>query len=95
MATLARDAATTPRQLQRLFARDVGVSPKLLARIRRVQRVFAAWRDESGRWTRVAAECGYFDQAHLSRDFREIAGGAPPGLVEAMPRVTRQFKARR
>ena len=95
MATLARDAATTPRQLQRLFARDVGVSPKLLARIRRVQRVFAAWRDEPGRWTRVAAECGYFDQAHRSRDFREIAGGAPAGLVEAMPRFTRQFTALR
>ena len=91
MAALANEVATTPRHLQRLFERDVGISPKQLARIRRVQRVFAAWRDEPGRWASVAARCGYFDQAHLVRDVREIAGRAPAGLVEAMPAFTRLF----
>ena len=90
-ARLAELSAVTPRHLQRLFADQVGVTPKLLARIRRVQRVFAAWRDAPGTWSRVAAECGYFDQAHLVRDFREIAGGAPAGLIEAMPAFTRAF----
>ncbi len=91
MARLAELSAVTPRHLQRLFADQVGVTPKLLARIRRVQRVFAAWRDAPGTWSRVAAECGYFDQAHLVRDFRELAGGAPAGLLEAMPAFTRAF----
>lgn len=90
-ARLAELAAVTPRHLQRLFADEVGVTPKRLARIRRVQRVFAAWRDAPGTWSRVAAECGYFDQAHLVRDFRELAGGAPAGLLEAMPAFTRAF----
>ncbi|MBI3792045.1 MAG: helix-turn-helix domain-containing protein [Gemmatimonadetes bacterium] len=91
VGALAREVATTPRHLQRLFARDVGVSPKHLARIRRVQHVFAAWRDRPRAWAQVAAECGYVDQAHLARDMRAIAGGAPAGLVASMTAFTRAF----
>ena len=74
---IARDAGTTPRTLQRLFATQVGISPKLLARITRFQRVFRSWQQEPNTLARVAAECGYFDQSHLVRDFRDFAGAAP------------------
>jgi AraC-like DNA-binding protein len=92
---VADAAATTPRHLQRLFTRFVGISPKLLARIRRFQRVFAAWRDEPDSWASVAIGCGYSDQAHLIRDFSEIGGAPPAGLVAAIPEFTRQFTALR
>lgn len=90
---LAADLATTPRHLQRLFGVAVGISPKLLCRIRRFQRVFAAWRDDPGNWAAVAVRCGYFDQAHLARDFTELGGTAPAGLIAALPAFTRLFTA--
>ena len=86
-----RDVGLTTRHLQRLFRTQVGVSPKLLARLRRFQRVFAAWRDGRTGWSGVALRAGYFDQAHLVRDFNAFAGGAPAGLLAALPEFTRLF----
>lgn len=95
VSTLARECATSVRNLQRLFAAEVGVTPKTLCRMRRFQRVFAAWRDDPGSWASVAADCGYYDQAHLVRDFTELAGTAPAGLVASWGVFTRQFTALR
>lgn len=92
---VADSAATTPRHLQRLFTRFVGISPKLLARIRRFQRVFAAWREERESWAAVAIGCGYADQAHLIRDFSELGGAPPAGFLAVIPEFTRQFTALR
>lgn len=85
---LAETLGLTPRSLQRLFARQVGISPKLLARIVRFQRVFAARRDDPGSFARVAAQCGYSDQSHLVRDFRDFAGMPPAELLAAVPALT-------
>jgi AraC-like DNA-binding protein len=93
IAALANKLGTTARNLQRLFRAHVGIPPKLLCRIRRFQRVFAAWRDTPDTWAAVAAECGYFDQAHLVRDFSELGGGPPAGLVARLPEFTRLFTA--
>jgi AraC-like DNA-binding protein len=91
LAALAAEIGTTPRSLQRLFNRDVGISPKLLARIVRFQQVFAAWREDPASLSRVAQDCGYFDHAHLVRDFRELAGVPPAALLPNMPTFTRLF----
>jgi AraC-like DNA-binding protein len=91
--SLARTAGLTMRSLQRLFAEDVGISPKMFARIVRFQRVFAAVRDEPASLARVAAACGYYDQPHLIRDFRDFAGAAPAQLLTAMPEFTGFFTA--
>jgi AraC-like DNA-binding protein len=90
---LAGRLKTTPRTLQRLFARDVGIAPKHLARIVRFQRVFSAWRADPASLSRVAAECGYFDHAHLVRDFRELAGVPPAKFLPNQPEFTRFFTA--
>jgi AraC-like DNA-binding protein len=65
----------SPRQLQRLFAERIGISPKRLSRILRFQRALSAF--ERGRGVHVALDCGYYDQAHLVHDFREFTGCAP------------------
>jgi methylphosphotriester-DNA--protein-cysteine methyltransferase len=91
VAALAATLRTSPRTLQRLFAAQVGLTPKLLARIVRFQRVFAAWRAEPESLSRVAAACGYFDHAHLVRDFRELAGVAPARFLPNQPEFTRFF----
>jgi AraC-like DNA-binding protein len=83
----------TPRTMQRLFLRQVGVSPKLLCRIVRFQRIFAAWRADPSSLARVALECGYFDQSHLVRDFHDFAGAPPAGFLAELPAFTRLFLA--
>jgi AraC-like DNA-binding protein len=89
MATLGQSA----RQLQRAFAAEAGLSPKLFLRICRFQRVFAAWQRSPGNWARTAIECGYYDQSHLVRDFRQFAGATPARFVESGPEFSRLFTA--
>lgn len=88
---LAATIGCSLRHLQRQFARQVGITPKLLSRIRRFQRVFAAWRDDPRSLARVAAECGYFDQPHLVRDFHDFAGQAPAAFLANQPEFTQFF----
>lgn len=59
------------------FAAQVGVTPKLYARIERFRRAFAQAPGRAVSWAGIAAGCGYFDQAHLIRDFREFTGLSP------------------
>ena len=64
------------RQLERRFDVSVGLRPKLLCRILRFRRVFRAIECEED-WASVAVACGFHDQAHLIRDFREFTGETP------------------
>lgn len=69
------------RQLERLFRTHVGIGPKRLARIMRFQRLVSGLDGlEPDGWARIAIRCGYYDQAHLIRDFREFTGGPPAGF---------------
>jgi AraC-like DNA-binding protein len=80
MSGLAGRVGLTCRHLERQFLRTVGMSPKRLARITRFQHALALLDrvDANRRGTLTAAACGYADQAHFIRDFRELAG-CPPG----------------
>jgi len=78
VAALARDTGLSTRRLHELFRVQVGVAPKRYARILRFRHAL----DELSRapeleLTAVAHDCGYFDQAHLCRDFRELAQLSP------------------
>jgi len=55
--------------------------------------VFTAWRTDARSLARVAAECGYFDQSHLVRDFRDFSGAPPAGFLAALPEFTGFFVA--
>ncbi|WNG80941.1 helix-turn-helix domain-containing protein [Mycobacterium sp. ITM-2016-00316] len=65
------------RSLQRLIRHRVGLTPKWLVRRRRIQD--ATWRLRTGATTiaALAADLGYADEAHLSRDFRRVTGMTP------------------
>jgi AraC-like DNA-binding protein len=92
MAAMARALGRTPRQLERLFLRDLGIRPKLFARIVRLNAVLASL-DEAERASAVdmALEAGYFDQAHLLRDFRTLAGRSPRAGSGADGELARHF----
>jgi len=74
---LARQCGLSPRQFRRTVLEQAGLGPKFLARVLRfrhaVSRAPAAGRD----FARLALDCGYYDQAHLIRDFRQFAGQTP------------------
>lgn len=81
---LARAANVSPRRLRELFLREVGVTPKRLARILRfraaLERLATAPAVDL---TRLALDCGYYDQAHLHRDFRGLATMTPVDYLTA------------
>jgi AraC-like DNA-binding protein len=69
----------TRRHLERQFRQQVGVGPKRLARITRFQHALQLLdgTDSAQRGTLTAAACGYADQAHFIRDFKDLAGCPP------------------
>lgn len=72
---VARELAVSERQLRNLFAEGVGLSPKHYARINRVRTVldFAA----ACPWAELATAIGYYDQSHMTTDFRTLMGVPP------------------
>ncbi|HYV17418.1 MAG TPA: AraC family transcriptional regulator [Verrucomicrobiae bacterium] len=85
------------RQLERRFLRGVGIPPRALARLVRFQQVFRLAHERpasTGAWADVAREAGYYDQAHLLRDFRELAGTTPPRFLAAQGDFSRALTSR-
>lgn len=71
------------RKLVARFRENLGLPPKAVARIIRFNAAQAMARpSERPDWADIAAACGYADQAHLSREFSELAG-SPPGAWRA------------
>jgi AraC-like DNA-binding protein len=67
----ARTAGLSVRQFERRFARQIGMRPKLYARIARFEAALdRKARSRSKSWSDVALESGYHDQMHLVHDFR-------------------------
>jgi AraC-like DNA-binding protein len=84
IGALAVELGWSRRQLAARFREQVGIPPKLLARILRFERVVARLVHAPGeRWAEVAYDCGYYDQAHLNRDFRAFAGSTPSAFLAA------------
>lgn len=79
---LARELGVTRQHLRRLFRDHVGIGPKELARVARVHRAIERLGSaRRGDLAGVATEIGFFDQAHMNRDFREIAGATPGEII--------------
>jgi AraC-like DNA-binding protein len=75
IADVAARLNVHPRRLERAFARELGIRPKLFARIVRLNAALAMLgRGERNRAVEIALAAGYFDQSHMSRDFRVVAG---------------------
>ncbi len=74
----ARSYGFGPRRLRRAFDRWVGLSPKQFSRVMRFQRLLGRVHSGCpGNWAEQALECGYYDQPHMNREFRRLAGVAP------------------
>jgi transcriptional regulator GlxA family with amidase domain len=92
VGSLAGDA-TSARRLERKFLAHVGIGPKRLARMFRLQLATRLW--DAGKvkgWADLASAAGYSDQAHMVREYRELAGTSPARLAERERRLSDFFK---
>lgn len=79
---LTEELGCSHRHLTTRFREQVGMPPKLVARILRFDRaVKTLRRDPATRLAALAQDCGYYDQAHLNRDFRRFSGTSPSEYV--------------
>lgn len=82
IAALAGEIGCSRRHLVAQVREQLGLPPKTIARVLRFNRAVARLRrDDGSRFAEIAADCGYYDQAHLNRDFRAFAGDAPTAFL--------------
>ncbi len=74
--SVADRLGVTARHLRRAFTENVGIGPKEFARTVRLQRA-VGMAGTSNDWARIAADAGYYDQAHLIAEFRQLVGLTP------------------
>jgi len=78
VGSFARATGRSQKYLIGRFHEQVGLTPKVVARIARFERVVERLRTASDvRWSDLALEAGYYDQSHLLRDFADFAGTTP------------------
>jgi AraC-like DNA-binding protein len=76
LAGVAFQSGLSVRQLERRFLSDVGLPPKSFARIVRLQRALRRIR-RGDTLSDAASACGYYDQSHMTRDFKSLADSLP------------------
>jgi AraC-like DNA-binding protein len=80
--TLARETGYTRKHLAGLFVRQVGLSPKALCRVHRFRGALKLLNGaDQVPWAALAHQCGYYDQSHLTHEFRLFSGLTPGELV--------------
>jgi transcriptional regulator GlxA family with amidase domain len=73
---VAHHSSLSVRQLERQFDEHVGLPAKTFARVIRVRRAAKLLR-RGDALVDTAVACGYYDQAHMARDFRQLATRSP------------------
>jgi AraC-like DNA-binding protein len=80
--TLADGLGVSRQHLAAQFRAKVGLTPKMYARVCRFRRATGALAQPGAPdWSRLALDCGYFDQSHLIHDFQEFSGSAPESFL--------------
>ncbi|HVZ56242.1 MAG TPA: helix-turn-helix domain-containing protein [Chitinophagaceae bacterium] len=88
VTSMAKNIHLSERQFNRLFARQLGLSPKSLAKKVRFQYVRdAIYENPEINLTSLAYEFEYNDQSHLIKDFREFAGKTPSAFAKEMKQL--------
>lgn len=87
---LAKDLGVSARSLERRVLAATGAPPVRLRRVLRFRRAFRLIdQAPSGTGARIAAQAGYYDQAHMLRDFHQFAGAPPSAFFREDPALAR------
>ena len=78
ISEIFKDDPSKRRQLERMFVNKVGVSPKQLGKLIRLQSALKMLlNEEGGTLTNIAYENDYYDQSHFTKDFKDFTGVSP------------------
>ena len=92
MSTLSSSLDKGERQLERIFNRAVGLSPKLFAQITRFNYIFKLIKDcPTVDFQDIAFICGYYDQNHLIKEFKQFSGVTPSEYFRNNHELARHF----
>ncbi|HEY2444942.1 MAG TPA: AraC family transcriptional regulator [Rhizomicrobium sp.] len=90
IARLADETGWSHKRLIAGFRQQFGLTPRRAGRVMRFGRATRLLRGApTPRWAELAADCGYYDQAHLDRDFRAFAGVTPGEFIAGLLPVQR------
>ena len=86
VTSLARDIGWSRSHFTERFRAEFGLSPKTAARIFRFEQACRALKTHPRRLADVALSCGYYDQAHMTREWQALAGSSPrQWIAEELP----------
>ncbi|MBD0295622.1 MAG: AraC family transcriptional regulator [Flavisolibacter sp.] len=89
---LAFEANMSMKTFERKFTEQIGVSPKLFARMVRFNKALVLKvNDPKQSWTCIAHTCGYFDQMHFIKDFKLFTGETPTTYLKNLPPPKEHF----
>ena len=91
---LADHVGWSRQHLSTRFSEELGLSPKRLARVVRLDHAATLARAGGEGWSWIALECGYYDQAHMINEFRELAGCTPSEYVGGLATADRALTDR-
>jgi AraC-like DNA-binding protein len=84
VAALTREVGYSARRFTEVFSREVGLTPKVYARVCRFQQaVQQLHRGAEVPWAELAVACGYYDQSHFANEFHAFSGVSPTGYSAA------------
>lgn len=82
VSRLAETVCLSSKQFQRIFSEHVGATPKEFIRIIRFHKaLYTLQNHPTMNFTMVAYECGYYDQAHMTNEFKLFAGYTPSQYI--------------
>lgn len=88
VSALAEHLGVSRQTVKHKFDQHVGVGPKLFGKLRRFQAVLRRLANTSKPdWTKLAQENGYYDQAHLIREFNHFTGFSPQKFLNNLARA--------
>jgi len=90
VGAVAQELGLTGRRFIERFSAEVGMTPKLYARVWRFQRAIMQARTKRTNWVELALHAGYCDQSHLIRDFVSFSGASPSALLCQSDRVPKE-----
>lgn len=93
VSEISKEMKVNRRQLQRRFSAVIGLSPKQLSKIIRLQAAIKLlMNNEQGNLTDIAYEGNYYDQAHFIKDFKEFTGVSPKKFYSGQLKMSSLFQ---